>query len=192
MSKVLPDDNSENATDAPVATTPACTGPGAASGIQSSYSLHDQSFNLEYRDGTGSVHTSTFTFVILCHGLNATAPHVPSFAGRDTFQGAVLHSSEWHSVDQLRGKQVAVVGNGKSAVDVVMAASDVGRSCTQVRACSPLKNIQLSNRHQDVQSAQSVVLNIGHEQKQSTACSVLPPLLVPFSIGAPESIYSGM
>ncbi|WP_024806409.1 NAD(P)/FAD-dependent oxidoreductase [Nocardia sp. BMG51109] len=46
-------------------------------------------------------------------------PKVPDIAGRSRFTGAAFHSAEWdHSVD-LRGKRVAVVGTGASAVQIL-------------------------------------------------------------------------
>jgi cation diffusion facilitator CzcD-associated flavoprotein CzcO len=55
--------------------------------------------------------------------VNATGPLnkpvFPSIAGSDTFPGPVFHSSAWrHDVD-LRGKRVAVIGTGASAIQIV-------------------------------------------------------------------------
>jgi cation diffusion facilitator CzcD-associated flavoprotein CzcO len=55
-----------------------------------------------------------------------TAPTRPDVPGIDAFRGPVLHSARWdHTVD-LRGRRVAVVGTGASAVQIVPAiAGDV-------------------------------------------------------------------
>jgi cation diffusion facilitator CzcD-associated flavoprotein CzcO len=46
-------------------------------------------------------------------------PLLPSIAGRDSFAGPSFHSSSWdHSVD-LKGKRVAVIGTGASAIQIV-------------------------------------------------------------------------
>jgi cation diffusion facilitator CzcD-associated flavoprotein CzcO len=46
-------------------------------------------------------------------------PHVPRLDGIETFRGPVFHSAEWdHEVD-LRGRRVAVVGTGASAIQFV-------------------------------------------------------------------------
>ncbi len=48
-------------------------------------------------------------------------PLIPSLPGLSSFDGPVFHSSRWdHSVD-LRGKRVAVVGSGASAIQFVPA-----------------------------------------------------------------------
>lgn len=46
-------------------------------------------------------------------------PAVPDFAGLDEFQGVRFHSQQWdHAVD-LKGKRVAVIGTGASAIQLV-------------------------------------------------------------------------
>lgn len=51
-------------------------------------------------------------------------PKPPDVRGLDSFAGAVFHSSQWrHDVD-LRGKRVAVVGTGASAVQLVPQIAD--------------------------------------------------------------------
>ena len=46
-------------------------------------------------------------------------PSIPDFPGLDRFEGAAFHSAEWdHDVD-LRGKRVAVVGTGASAIQII-------------------------------------------------------------------------
>lgn len=46
-------------------------------------------------------------------------PHVPKIDGLDGFRGEQFHSARWrHDVD-LRGRRVAVVGNGASAIQIV-------------------------------------------------------------------------
>ena len=51
-------------------------------------------------------------------------PARPAVPGLDSFRGPVLHSARWdHDVD-LRGRRVAVVGTGASAVQIVPAIAD--------------------------------------------------------------------
>ncbi|MCY7375135.1 MAG: NAD(P)/FAD-dependent oxidoreductase [Pyrinomonadaceae bacterium] len=53
-------------------------------------------------------------------------PQLPDIRGIETFQGKTLHSARWESNYDLKGKRVAVVGTGASAVQIVPAiASDV-------------------------------------------------------------------
>jgi cation diffusion facilitator CzcD-associated flavoprotein CzcO len=46
-------------------------------------------------------------------------PQIPNFKGLDTFQGKTLHSARWDTNYDLKGKRVAVIGTGASAVQIV-------------------------------------------------------------------------
>ncbi|GAC1533094.1 MAG: NAD(P)/FAD-dependent oxidoreductase [Candidatus Velthaea sp.] len=45
-------------------------------------------------------------------------PNVPAFAGRERFTGAAFHSAQWDSSIDLRGKRVALIGTGASAIQI--------------------------------------------------------------------------
>ena len=48
-------------------------------------------------------------------------PAYPNIAGLDRFQGAMFHSAQWDHGFDLRGKRVAVIGTGASAIQFVPA-----------------------------------------------------------------------
>ena len=50
-----------------------------------------------------------------------THPKRPDIPGVDEFAGTVLHTARWDHAQDLRGKRVAVIGTGASAVQVVPA-----------------------------------------------------------------------
>ncbi|MFI6691734.1 flavin-containing monooxygenase [Streptomyces sp. NPDC050433] len=55
-------------------------------------------------------------------------PKVPDIPGLDAFPGKVFHSARWDHGYDLRGKRVAVVGTGASAIQIVPAVQpDVAR-----------------------------------------------------------------
>ncbi|QNS05725.1 flavin-containing monooxygenase [Streptomyces xanthii] len=55
-------------------------------------------------------------------------PKVPDIPGLDTFEGKVFHSARWDHDYDLRGKRVAVIGTGASAIQIVPAVQkQVGR-----------------------------------------------------------------
>eukprot|EP00005_Dracoamoeba_jomungandri_P001980 CAMPEP_0174261586 /NCGR_PEP_ID=MMETSP0439-20130205/11515_1 /TAXON_ID=0 /ORGANISM="Stereomyxa ramosa, Strain Chinc5" /LENGTH=402 /DNA_ID=CAMNT_0015346079 /DNA_START=41 /DNA_END=1246 /DNA_ORIENTATION=+ len=57
-------------------------------------------------------------FLITCVG-QLNQPKYPSLEGLDSFKGVSFHSARWnHDVD-LKGKKVAVIGNGASAIQFV-------------------------------------------------------------------------
>jgi 4-hydroxyacetophenone monooxygenase len=51
-------------------------------------------------------------------------PKVPDLEGRDEFAGPAFHSACWPADLDLRGKRVAVVGTGASAMQIVPAIAD--------------------------------------------------------------------
>ncbi|CAL5037989.1 unnamed protein product [Urochloa decumbens] len=109
-----------------------------------------------FGDGTGEWHltvrhggepastqTHRFDFLILCIGRYG-APKLPTFPhgrGPEVFRGRVLHSMEYAAMahedaaELVRGKRVAVVGAGKSAMDIVAQCAEANGSkypCTMV------------------------------------------------------------
>ena len=57
-------------------------------------------------------------------------PFVPDLAGLDSFTGPVFHSARWQHDTDLVGRDVAVIGNGASAVQFVPRIAPLARSVT--------------------------------------------------------------
>lgn len=57
-------------------------------------------------------------------------PAVPRIAGADRFAGTAFHSAEWDHACQLRGRDVAIVGTGASAVQIVPEIAEQARRLT--------------------------------------------------------------
>lgn len=60
--------------------------------------------------------------VILASGA-FNQPNMPNFLGLENFKGQVLHSSAYHSPEDIHGKRVAVVGAGNSALQIAYELS---------------------------------------------------------------------
>mmetsp|Transcript_4416 Transcript_4416/g.9788 ORF Transcript_4416/g.9788 Transcript_4416/m.9788 type:complete len:205 (-) Transcript_4416:1362-1976(-) len=69
----------------------------------------------------------TFDYLIVATGANHTPFTPPIFDG---FEGKIIHSSQYYSAEQVKGKKVLVVGAGESATDVAASASEVAESVT--------------------------------------------------------------
>lgn len=61
-----------------------------------------------------------FTASVLVSAVGALSePFIPALPGLDRFEGLVVHSARWNPGTDLRGKRVAVIGSGASAVQIV-------------------------------------------------------------------------
>ncbi|MEH1130468.1 flavin-containing monooxygenase [Micromonospora sp. CPCC 206061] len=73
-------------------------------------------------DGQWVVETSGGTYrcdVLIVAAGPLTEPALPKLPGLETFAGEVFHSARWNHGYDLRGRQVAVVGTGASAIQFV-------------------------------------------------------------------------
>ncbi len=63
-------------------------------------------------------------YLITCAGM-LSAPLTNTFAGQDTFQGRIFHTTRWpkEAID-LAGKRVGVVGNGATGIQVIQTIAD--------------------------------------------------------------------
>jgi 4-hydroxyacetophenone monooxygenase len=72
-------------------------------------------------DGTQQIHQADI--VMSAVGI-LNMPVVPDIMGLSGFSGQIVHTSDWPTGLDLKGKRVAVVGNGASAMQVVPAIAD--------------------------------------------------------------------
>ncbi len=76
----------------------------------------------------GSEELEADAVIFACGQLNR--PHVPDLPGLDGFSGTVWHSARWDHTVPLVDRQVAVIGNGASAVQFVPPVATQARSVT--------------------------------------------------------------
>jgi cation diffusion facilitator CzcD-associated flavoprotein CzcO len=74
-------------------------------------------------------HTTTVKVLLAALGpLNR--PNLPDFTNISTFKGAIFHSAQWDTTYDLTGKNVAVIGTGASAIQLVPAIAPQVKSLT--------------------------------------------------------------
>jgi cation diffusion facilitator CzcD-associated flavoprotein CzcO len=79
----------------------------------------------------------TARVVVSGSGHALTKPVYPDVPGRSTFRGKSMHSARWDHGYSLKGKAVAVVGTGASAIQIIPSiASEVGRMHVMQRTAS--------------------------------------------------------
>ncbi|MBK6763944.1 MAG: NAD(P)-binding domain-containing protein [Micrococcales bacterium] len=71
------------------------------------------------RDGTR--HTLRYDAVVVANGHN-WFPKMPAYPGQDDFAGQILHSADYKSAEQVRGRRVLVVGAGNTGCDIAVEA----------------------------------------------------------------------
>lgn len=64
-------------------------------------------------------------------------PKIPDIPGLDSFPGKVFHSARWDHDHDLRGKRVAMVGTGASAIQIVPAIQPVAQQITLFQRTPP-------------------------------------------------------
>ena len=92
-----------------------------------------QSWMVVTSDPQGS-HEEEFDFLVVANGIFSD-PLVPEFEGQEAFLaagGTIQHTCDFHSVDQVAGKDVVVIGFGKSSCDVAAATVGTSKSTTIV------------------------------------------------------------
>jgi cation diffusion facilitator CzcD-associated flavoprotein CzcO len=84
--------------------------------------------------GPDGVGRETVDWLVVANGL-CSMPYVPEFKGREEFEeagGRLLAPSQIGDADALEGRDVIVIGWGKSAADIAVAAVPLARSVTVV------------------------------------------------------------
>ncbi|ORX00991.1 monooxygenase [Mycobacterium triplex] len=94
---------------------------------------------------TAAGEESSFDFLISATGV-LHHPRLPSIAGLDEFGGPVFHSARWDHGVVLRGRRIAVIGNGSTGVQLVCGLAGVaGKVLTFQR--TPQWVLRLVNPH---------------------------------------------
>lgn len=82
-------------------------------------------WRVHYRNETG-VHQESFSYAILAVGQYTDGKNKPTYPGQEQFKGQVITERDITSLDMFAGKRVAVVGYGKSALDMTVLAAEQG------------------------------------------------------------------
>ncbi len=84
-------------------------------------------WTIRSRTASGEVATETADVFVPAVGM-VNRPLIPDLPGIETFGGPVMHTAQWDSSVDLRGKRVAVIGTGASAMQLVPSiAGEAGK-----------------------------------------------------------------
>jgi 4-hydroxyacetophenone monooxygenase len=86
--------------------------------IEASWNEQQQRWSVVARDGDGNAHSLSANVLITGVGY-FNRPAYPNIKGLESFAGPTMHTARWRDDVELRGKRVAVVGTGASAMQLV-------------------------------------------------------------------------
>jgi cation diffusion facilitator CzcD-associated flavoprotein CzcO len=86
-------------------------------GVEVASAAYDDSEQVWHLTTTDGEHLETDVLVTAVGQLSR--PSIPDLPGIGTFQGPAFHSAEWDHTADLKGKRVAVLGTGASAIQFV-------------------------------------------------------------------------
>ncbi|GAA5174613.1 NAD(P)/FAD-dependent oxidoreductase [Pseudonocardia eucalypti] len=89
----------------------------------------ERRWSVRLRAGDGRRETLTAHIVITATGY-LNRPKYPDIAGLDSFAGPCMHTARWDPAVDVRGRRVAVIGTGASAMQLVPAIAGVAERVT--------------------------------------------------------------
>ncbi|KAJ7184677.1 hypothetical protein C8R46DRAFT_465199 [Mycena filopes] len=91
--------------------------------VSAEWSSQEQLYRIETKDVlSGEKFFTTAEILISAIGI-LDVPRIPSIPGVSSFKGETFHSARWDTGVDLRGKRIAVIGNGASATQFVPVIS---------------------------------------------------------------------
>jgi cation diffusion facilitator CzcD-associated flavoprotein CzcO len=86
------------------------------------------------RTGSGEAVTITSNFVFMCSGYYSyRGGFRPDFPGEERFGGTIVHPQEWPEDLDYKGKRVAVIGSGATAMTLVPAMAADAEHVTMIQ-----------------------------------------------------------
>lgn len=91
--------------------------------VKAAYDESSQGWTVEVR-GSGRTRETLRANVVISAVGAFNPPKIPNIKGWETFEGPCFHTARWPEGLDLKGKKVAIIGNGASAMQVVPAIAD--------------------------------------------------------------------
>jgi cation diffusion facilitator CzcD-associated flavoprotein CzcO len=130
-------------------------------------------------------------FVVMAIGP-LSSPNTPAFPGLDGFEGRVLHTAQWpHEPVDFGGRDVAVIGTGSSAVQVIPIVAREARTLTVFQRTAayavPAHNGPLDPRYEARIKADYAGFRARNRRMRSGfGCELAPHPLPTMQVGAEE------
>ncbi|WP_279338389.1 NAD(P)/FAD-dependent oxidoreductase [Sphingosinicella sp. YJ22] len=97
---------------------------------RAAWSSEQARWRVEATDGSAR----TCRFLVMCAGYYSyDEGHRPTWPGEDSFDGAIVHPQFWPDDLDWRGKRIAVIGSGATAVTLIPALAEQAAHVTMVQ-----------------------------------------------------------
>lgn len=83
--------------------------------LSAAWDVERQVYDITVQDLATGIRTSSTAEIIISAAGIFHAPKLPDIPGLSTFEGRVFHTAEWDKDLDMRGKSMAVIGNGATA-----------------------------------------------------------------------------
>lgn len=103
-------------------------------GLKSHLKFNEKLVSARYNDGLWTVSLGSGE-ILRCQFLVSAIgqlhhPNIPSFKGAQVYEGESFHSAQWQHDVPLSGKNVAVIGNAASAVQLIPEVAEQAKTLT--------------------------------------------------------------
>ncbi|GAB3850150.1 flavin-containing monooxygenase [Dactylosporangium cerinum] len=88
-------------------------------------------------NGTTSNGTTEMFDVLIPAMGQLSRPDIPKLAGAEDFEGPALHTARWDVNQDVKGKRIAVIGTGASAIQLVPAIAEEAAHVTVFQRTAP-------------------------------------------------------
>lgn len=132
---------------------------------------HDQKWEVQLRTKDGNIRHMYPRHVIMATSVS-NKPKIPSLPGLDSFEGDVLHSSQFHNAERYRDKSVLVMGTGTSSHDISQELHGHGAHVTMIQRSPTL----ITNVEPSAQLYDSLLLTPGPSLEDRDILAIATPL----------------
>ncbi|KAF9061479.1 hypothetical protein BDP27DRAFT_1337981 [Rhodocollybia butyracea] len=87
-------------------------------------------WHVQVRRNNGIERVLKVNHLVFATGLGDGIPNMPDIDNQETFQGAVIHSSQYRRASDYTGKKIIVIGTGNSGHDVASDLAKAGQDVT--------------------------------------------------------------
>ncbi|ESZ99282.1 hypothetical protein SBOR_0323 [Sclerotinia borealis F-4128] len=90
-------------------------------------------------------------------------PFIPNISGLDDFKGKLMHSSRWDQSQELKGKRIAIIGNGATGIQLI---PEIAKVASHLTVFQRTPNWVLPKNNQDISLTQRLIYRFFPQVRQ--------------------------